>query len=943
MKRISFIILILAVVVLGYGGLCQKKSSKDDTSSGSSNPFRQSLQQATSPVPADGAIDIDTTTQLSWAPVISATSYDVYFGTTAKGLTLVINTTTTTYNPGTLLDNARYYWRIDSKNSTGTTAGNIWNFQTIPLLWLEIQAGGNHTIARKVDGTLWAWGLNNYGQLGLGDIITRTTLTQIGNNSDWSMVNAGGSYYTGASHSVSLKTNGTIWVWGGNSYGQLGVGDTISRTTPTQLIIGTDSDWLSITAGSDHTIAIKTNTTIWAWGSNGHGQVGDGTVIRKTTPCQIYGFTSDWSTAAPGECHSLGLKTNRTLWAWGMNFFGQLGDGTETDRTTPCLIGTVSDWSMIASGESHSLGLKTNRTLWAWGRNGLGQLGDGTKTDRTTPCLIGTCSDWSMIAAGSTHTIAIKTGTTIWSWGFNYHGQLGLGDYSDRTTPSQVGTQTDWSLAVAGEGHTLALKINKTLWAWGDNEFGQLGFDDKIDRNIPYALGSPSAPDTLSASFISSSQINMYWIDNSSSEQGFKIENKTTYGGEYSLLTTVDSNITSFSHISSQVFASTIYYYYRVRAYNAYGDSPYAEVCTALSGDWSKIRCGYEYTIGLKSDGSLWAWGRNNYGQLGDGTSDFFMCKITPRSIGTNSDWSMIAAGNMHTIALKTDATLWAWGWNANSELGDGTTTSRNTPKQVIGSTSDWSVIDAGNAYSIALKTNGTLWTWGDNTNGQLGDGTYNTRNTPHQVFGSSSDWSMIASGMDHVIALKTSRTLWAWGLNIWGELGDGTHTLNSNTPQQVMGSASDWSMIAAGYAHSIALKTNRTIWVWGNNGNGQLGLGDSGEATIRTTPTQIGNDSNWSMIAAGNMHTIALKTDATLWVWGLNDYGQLGDGTTTNRTIPQQVIGSDSDWSVIDAGYAHSVVLKTNGTLWAWGANWSGQLGLGDSFNRNVPTMVGE
>ncbi|MFH1232141.1 MAG: hypothetical protein V1709_11675 [Planctomycetota bacterium] len=351
------------------------------------------------------------------------------------------------------------------------------------------------------------------------------------------------------------------------------------------------------------------------------------------------------------------------------------------------------------------------------------------------------------------------------------------------------------------------------------------------------------------------------------------------------------------------------------------------------SGNWAQMVAGNSHTIAIKTNGTLWAWGKNNYGQLGDGSTTNIN---TPTQIGTDTNWSVIAAGFCYTIALKTDGTLWAWGWNGYGQLGDGTTTNVTTGPKQIGTGTSWSAIAAADRHTIALKADGTLWAWGYNASGQLGDGTTTQKTTPTQI-GTDTNWSVIAAGGFHTIALKADGTLWAWGDNYYGQLGDGTTTNVTTGPKQI-GTGTSWSAIADGSSHNIAIKTNGTLWAWGYNASGQLG---DGTTTQKTTPTQIGTDTNWSVIAAGGFHTIAIKTNGILWAWGDNASGQLGDGTTTQKTTPTQ-IGTDTNWSILTGGNGHSIAIKTDGTLWAWGLNDYGQLGLGDTTNRNIPTQVG-
>jgi len=475
---------------------------------------------------------------------------------------------------------------------------------------------------------------------------------------------------------------------------------------------------------------------------------------------------------------------------------------------------------------------------------------------------------------------------------------------------------------------------------------------------------SLSAPSNLTATAISPSQIDLQW-QGSLGADGYEIERSVTTNTGYSLVATVGLNVTAYSDMG---LSQSTTYWYRVRAMNTIGDrSAYSNVASAfvtydfslLPTSWLAIAAGDYHTIVLGSDGTLWAWGNNQYWQLGLGDTTGTN-RIFPTQIEVDFDYviftdvAVIETGTTHSLALKTDGSLWGWGTNGAGQLGTGDTISAEAPYQGVTDT-NWFVLSgtnlttfaAGYAHTLATKTTGTLWAWGVNNYGQLGLGNsgYGTdRTTPSQV-GTASDWASIAAGYLHTLATKTSGTLWAWGQNASGKLGLGDYT-NRATPSQV-GTDSDWVVVAAsgdtyGSGHTIALKTSGTLWAWGYNAYGQLGLGNSGYGTDRTTPSQVGTASDWASIAAGYLHTLVTKTTGTLWAWGYNWSGQLGDGTTDNRKTPRQ-IGTDSDWSQVAAGYYHTLGLKTSGNLWAWGRNDFGQLGLGDTIGRNIPTLVGE
>ena len=385
---------------------------------------------------------------------------------------------------------------------------------------------------------------------------------------------------------------------------------------------------------------------------------------------------------------------------------------------------------------------------------------------------------------------------------------------------------------------------------------------------------------------------------------------------------------------------------------------------------WKEVYCGDGHTIALKTDGLLWAWGNNNLGQLGveDNTEYRSLLKFTtttiigekdsrtenvpyinsPLQVGYDTDWSAVASGCEHTIALKADGTLWCWGayWYGY----DGTETITKTIPTRIGADTDWLALSAGGYHNIALKTNGTLWGWGEIYFGDGGAGcvsTCMTRTNPTRI-GTDTDWKSIACGWNYAFAIKTDGTLWAWGANYDGQLGDGT-TISKTLPTRI-GADTNWAKVSTGGHHTIALKTDGTLWAWGQNYHGQLGNGQSGDWTPITAPTRIGADTDWTEILAGGTHNVALKANGTLWGWGDNSFNKsiptiIGAhenwvDNSLSKTTPTK-IGADINWAKVSAGGGHTIALKTDGTLWAWGWNYYGQLGLGDTAGRNIPTQV--
>tara|TARA_R110000868_G_scaffold122753_1_gene325462 strand:+ start:189 stop:1340 length:1152 start_codon:yes stop_codon:yes gene_type:complete len=335
----------------------------------------------------------------------------------------------------------------------------------------------------------------------------------------------------------------------------------------------------------------------------------------------------------------------------------------------------------------------------------------------------------------------------------------------------------------------------------------------------------------------------------------------------------------------------------------------------------------------------LWSWGSNSFGQLGLGTSGAGTYKSSPNQVGALTTWSITIAGNADVLAIKTDGTLWSWGRNQAGQLGLGDIASRSSPVQV-GALTTWSVIKIGDSHSVAIKTNGTLWSWGSNNQGQLGLGTSGAgtyKSSPTQV-GSLTTWSQIACGNVHTLAIKTDGSLWSWGRNsLYGALGLGD-AVNRSSPTQV-GALTTWSQIAGGSGNSVAIKTNGTLWTWGRNTQGQLGL--SSAVYSSSSPAQVGALTTWLTVACGGYQVITVKTDGTLWAWGLNAQGQLGLNNTTNYSSPKQV-SSLTTWSKIIGGTTHTIATKTDGTLWSWGDNADGQLGQGNTTGLSSPKQVG-
>ena len=317
--------------------------------------------------------------------------------------------------------------------------------------------------------------------------------------------------------------------------------------------------------------------------------------------------------------------------------------------------------------------------------------------------------------------------------------------------------------------------------------------------------------------------------------------------------------------------------------------------------DWGSVSTDmviYGTTMVVKNDGTLWSWGFNGYGQLGDGSTT---SRSSPAQVGSLTDWALCDITNRGCAAVKTDGTLWTWGLGTYGRNAQGNTTHYSSPVQV-GSLTNWLTPCGLSHAGGATKTDGTLWTWGRNYQGMLGHSGTTNCSSPIQV-GSLTDWGakLTQGDIQGFCVIKPNGTLWRWGRNYFGTLGNG-NTTHISSPIQV-GSLTDWVLSSGGQMHQVAIKSDGTAWTWGYNGpNFMLGLVGTGE-TSYSSPVQIGSLTNWATPGLGYQHTLAVKTDGTLWAWGTNTHGQLGQDNTTGPISSPIQIGSETYWVTPIAG----------------------------------------
>jgi hypothetical protein len=370
---------------------------------------------------------------------------------------------------------------------------------------------------------------------------------------------------------------------------------------------------------------------------------------------------------------------------------------------------------------------------------------------------------------------------------------------------------------------------------------------------------------------------------------------------------------------------------------------------------------GSSHSALIAADGTLYTWGLWGETNQAVHSNDTVFYSATPSTLPVADCWRQVAAGDGYTLAIRQDGTLWGWGQNAAGQLGDGTRTSRYHPVQV-GHAANWQRISAYYNLSLGVRTDGTLWAWGTNSNGQLGLDTLSRSYVPRRV-GTATNWTEVVAGFWHCVGVRADGTLWAWGDNRLCLFDADSTRLYQRTPRQV-GADTTWVAAAVGWYHTAALRTDGTLWTWGRNHFGMLGNNTHRSSRV---PQQAGTDTSWRQVSAGGQHTMAVRSDGTLWAWGRNegenwlgfDWGYLqragllvarpgfkspvqideGYGAFIARPLP---VDSTCTWLAVESTAEHTLAVRADSSVWAWGYNNSGQAGPRANYQTGPIRLAG-
>ncbi len=845
--------------------------------------------------------------------------------------------------------------------------------------------------------------------LGIGENIIEIVVTDALNNSMTYTITVmrveGVAVSAGKFHSLAVKSDGTVWAWGGNQHGELGdgTGGFVGQDDYSDIPVKVPglTNVVSVAAGAFHSLALKDDGTVWAWGENSDSQLGDGTDANRNLPVQVLTYyegdpsennipLTDVVAVAAGNQFSLALKADNTVWSWGYDSYnGHLGIGTiyeerktavqvlkgQNDSADDYLNGIVA----IAAGTNHSLALKDDGTVWGWSENASGpQLALGWSVDYvTSPVQIAgdVLTNVTDIAAGAYSNFA-SSGSQDLFWGSE------LGTYNSIMTPTRISAgaspsvsgylENVKSLALGSYGHAVSMLDDGSIYSWGDGSDGQIGdgtygvYGDLADSSTPVKTGDKLRPDLESVLLTGPNQVTLQFNKPIWTTGGL------TDGTDFILsVSGTARSVGTIAIIDEDNATETIVLNYSGDPV-AVGQTVIVEITNTGA---AKIR-DVSYTNNVMASGSISTsepvampkyenlvafsnkavlyFNEDIFGATDLAATDF---QIYVDGSNYRTVISDPADFSGHTLVLIFDGQPLVDGQTLSVTIVGG---ALNKFENCLDQPLDGDVIVReavyrddiladGNSHNLFVSDANEIMAWGSNNYGEVGTGEYTYFETvAEKVYGDMNnpliDMITVAAGGSHSLTVKNDGTVWAWGDNRSGQLGDGNegyYSSKSGVPVQVV-DLLNVIAVAGGGAHSLALESDGTVWTWGSNGSGQLGLGywSGGDSAAVSIPNQVGAISGVIAVAAGSSHSLALKDDGTIWAWGSNFYGQLGDGTNHGRNAPVQVEGLEGVVAIAANG-GLSLAVRSDGTVWAWGDNQNGQIGDGTGYWRNSPVQV--
>ncbi len=679
----------------------------------------------------------------------------------------------------------------------------------------------------------------------------------------------------GGNQACGLMTDGSAWCWGSNLAGALGVGDVGLALSRYPRKVSGQLTLTSIATGHNASCGLTAGGEAWCWGSNSHGQLGNGTTLDQPAPLRVLGGVPFASITRPSlltysmfgsGTHTCALSTVQTAYCWGSNGAGQLGDGTRQSRLTPAMVQGGHTFGTLTAGGDVSCATVVGASTWCWGSDVSGRLGHDTSYASSTPAPVLGGTGFDQIASNSyAPQICGVGGGTLRCWG------VGLMDYVVRGQPTTLAVPAQLVAVSEGARHACGLTGTGQAWCWGSNDFGQLGNGTTEWSGLtpPTAVAGGLVFTSISAGWERTCGLvaagDAYcWGDNGSGVLGT--------GNAASALT--------------------------------------APVLVQGGHTFAQLSLMDDHICGVDLGGSAYCWGSNYSGQLGDGTTG---TRSVPTLVQGGLTFESVKAGAQYTCGLVSGA-AYCWGQNYYGNLGDGSTTSSAVPVPVTGGHSYFS-LSPGRTSTCGVEAGGAAYCWGWNTKGQLGDGSTVNSLQPIAVAGGH-QFSSVVQADGSACGLTGAGEVYCWGDNLYGQLGNGV-TASSAQPVDVQGGFS-FVAIESGGGSSCGLTGGGEVYCWPRSpGSGSL-------------PTLVPGGHQFARISVGGNHACGITTGGQAYCWGSNNSGALGDGslnTDVFYTTPRAVLGGHV-FASISAGLDFTCGITTAGVAYCWGANWDGQVG---------------
>ncbi len=817
----------------------------------------------------------------------------------------------------------------------------------------DVKTGKNFTIALKADGTVWSFGTNTNGELGVGE-------QRVTNIPKWVELNEEKieQISVGNSHVIALTEEGKVYTWGLNDKGQLGNGSNVKSNTPvaiaipkaTELVKVINDTVIKIIANKNTSYAITQQGKVYAWGE-GYG----------TSPVLVQ-KTINVDEGQQKEINLIDISTNYMLDV----------EGNIYNKNTDNKIEINEKIKYITEGTDHTLFLSETGKGYGIGNNTYGQLGDGSNNDSTENVTQVQEENILKLEAGDCYTIALTKEGDLLEWGINRAGQIGSSqdDLEETNTPTKntkveallQKVQKEIMLIDAGGDHVAIGLTDGNVYAWGLNTDGELGNGTNDNTYEPKLVGKN----------IVEANINNLKINE---EETFDIDGNTTY---FNLLKEVGNKVIYESKDSDVITVNR-------ETGEAKGIKQGKTIIVAREEGTDNISViqvrvlpqGIEiepevatsgsHTVTLKVDGTVWSYGNNTNGELGNGTTDY-SDEPVQAEFPEEVKIVQIGAGEKFSIALDSNGNVWTWGANDYGQLGYTSVGNVTKPQKVEG-LSNITKITAGSYTCLAIDEYKDIYGWGLDSNGELGIGSYtNIVRTPTKAK-YITDIIDIEAGKNHTIALKSTGEVYVTGLNMYGQLGiarervGSENAFGSTLSRADHGNFAEQNLLENGSTEvkkisqfakvesikgigrigatesgNITATVDGRVYTWGLNIYGELGLGDKNN---RSTPEEVQNLSNIVDIDGGKNHSIALDRNGKVYLTGSNKYGQLGDGTT-NESTTFKMETSLNDVMTVSAGNTYTAVAKEDGTVWGFGDYNHGDITLKSKTNSLVPMQVG-